>query len=83
MVRSLLSFWLAYFRTRTQLQLEILLLRKQLEIAMRSSPKLKMQRLDRMFFSVMTDLFAGWKDALVITSYSIHYTKLYEAAPAI
>jgi len=66
MVCSLLSFWLAYFRTRTQLQLEILLLRKQLEIAMRSSPKLKMQRLDRMFFSVMTDLFAGWKDALLI-----------------
>ena len=66
MIRSLLCFWLAYFRTRTQLQLEILFLRKQLEIALRSSPKLRLRRIDRVFLSVMTDLFADWKEALLI-----------------
>jgi hypothetical protein len=33
----ILSIWLAYFRTRTQLQLEIVLLRKYLETAARAS----------------------------------------------
>ena len=66
MIRSLLSFWLAYFRARTQLQLEILLLRKQLEIALRSSPKLRFRRQDRVFLSFVTNLFIGWRDALLI-----------------
>jgi hypothetical protein len=66
MVRSLLLFFLRLFTSQTQLQLEIIFLRKQLEIALRSSPKLQIRRLDRVFFSIITDLYGAWRDALLI-----------------
>jgi hypothetical protein len=66
MVRSLLLFSLRLFTSQTQLQLEIVFLRKQLEIALRSSPKLRIRLLDRVFFSIMTDLIGSWRDALLI-----------------
>src|SRR3990172_2477156 len=66
MIRSLLLFSLRLFKSQTQLQLEIVFLRKQLEIVSRSSPKLRLKNRDRLFFSVMKDLFCAWKDALLI-----------------
>jgi len=66
MIRSFLSFSLRFFKSRLQLQLEIIFLRKQLEIAARTSPKLRIRHFDRLFFSVVTNPFGEWKNTLLI-----------------
>ena len=66
MFRSLLSFCLGYFKSRTQLQLEILFLRKQLEILTRKSPRPRLRPSDKYFFSVLTTVFTSWKNSLLI-----------------
>jgi len=66
MLRSYLSFCLSLFKSHTQLHLEILFLRKQLEIVTRTSPKLRLRPSDRFFMSIVTDLFDSWKEALLI-----------------
>jgi len=66
MIRSLLSFCLGYFKSRTQLQLEIVYLRKQLEILTRTSPRPRLRPSDRFFFSVLADIFSSWKSTLLI-----------------
>ena len=66
MIRSLLSFCLAFFKSRTQLQLEIVYLRKQLEILTRTSPKPRFRPSDRFFFRVLTSIFSSWKRTLLI-----------------
>ncbi len=47
MLRSALSFLLSLFKSHAQLHLEVLFLRKQLEIVARSSPTLKIRPADR------------------------------------
>jgi len=59
MIRSFLSFCLRFFTSRTQLQLEIVYLRKQLEILARTFAKPRLRPSDRFFFS-------SWKTALLI-----------------
>lgn len=66
MIRSLLSFCLGYFKSRTQLQLEIVFLRKQLEILARTSRKPRMRPSDRFFFGILTAIFSSWKSTLLI-----------------
>jgi len=66
MIRSLLSFCLGFFKSRTQLQLEIAYLRKQLEILTRTSPKPRLRHSDRFFFSVLTNILSSWKNTLLI-----------------
>lgn len=66
MIRSILSFCLAFFKSRTQLQLEIVYLRKQLDILARTSPKPRLKNYDRLFFTLMKDIFGAWKNALLI-----------------
>ena len=66
MVRSLLSFCLSLLKSRTQLHLEILFLRKQLEIVARSLPKLRLRPSDRFLIGMLTDLYDTWKEALLI-----------------
>jgi hypothetical protein len=66
MLRSYLSFCLSLFKSHTQLHLEILFLRKQLEIVTRTSPKLRLRPSDRFFMGILTDLFDSWKEALLI-----------------
>jgi len=61
MLASLLSFCLSFLRTTTQVRLGNLFLRKQLEIAVRSSPKLKFKPTDRFFLGLLTDLLDSWK----------------------
>jgi hypothetical protein len=63
MLLSLFSFCLSFLRTTTQVRLENLFLRKQLEIATRSSPKLKFKPTDRFFLGLLTGLFDSWRDA--------------------
>lgn len=66
MIRSLLSFCVGFLKSRTQLQLENVFLRKQLEILTRTSPKLRLRPSDRFFFSVLTNFFSSWKSTLPI-----------------
>jgi len=66
MLRSLLSFCLSFLRTTTQVRLENLFLRKQLEIAERSSPKLKIKPTDRFFLAFLIDLYNSWREALLV-----------------
>ena len=54
------------FKTKIQLLLEIAMLAKQLEIYQRTDPKLKIKRSDRMFFSLIMDLFSNWKERMFI-----------------
>jgi hypothetical protein len=56
MPESFLSFCLSYLKTTTQVRLENLFLRKQLEIVTRSSPKCKIKPTDRFFLGFLTDL---------------------------
>ena len=66
MLGSLLSFYLSFLRTTTQVRLENLFLRKQLEIAERSSPKLKIKPTDRFFLAFLIDLYNSWREALLV-----------------
>jgi hypothetical protein len=63
MLGSLLSFCLSFLRTTTQVRLENPFLQKLLEIAARSSPKLKIRPTDRFFLGLLTDLPESWRDA--------------------
>jgi putative transposase len=63
MIRSLCSLFLSLFKSHTQLHLEVLFLRKQLEIVTCSSPKLRLRPSDRFFMSILANLFDCWKDA--------------------
>ncbi len=66
MLRSILSFLLSLFKSYTQLHLEVLFLRKQLEIVARSSPRLRIGPSDRFFVGILTDLYDSWREALLI-----------------
>ena len=66
MLRSILSFLLSLFKSHTQLHLEVLFLRKQLEIVARSSPKLKIRPTERFLMGFLTDLYESWREALLI-----------------
>ncbi len=66
MLRSAHSFLLSLFKSRTQLHLEVLFLRKQLEIVARSSAKIKIRPADKFFMGFLTDLYESWREALLI-----------------
>jgi hypothetical protein len=52
----------------TQLQLEIVYLRKELEILARTSGKPRLPPSNGFFFSILTDIFGTWKGSLLIGS---------------
>jgi hypothetical protein len=66
MIRSFPSFCLSFLKTTTQVRLENLFLRKQMEILARMSTRPRLRPSDRIFFSVMTDLFSYWKETLLV-----------------
>jgi len=66
MIRSFLSFCLSFLRTTTQLRLENLFLRKQMEILARTSSRPRLRSSDRFFFSTMTNVFGSWKETLLV-----------------
>jgi hypothetical protein len=63
MIGSLLAFCLSFLRTSTQVRLENLFLRKQLEIVARSSQKQKFKPEDRLFLGLTNGLFDSWRNA--------------------
>ena len=66
MIRSLLTFCLSLFKPRSRLLLENAFLRKQLEIATRTSPRLRLKPFDRFFISTLTTIYSSWKETLLI-----------------
>src|ERR1035437_1106757 len=68
MLKSLYLIIKMFFKSKIQLLLEIAMLAKQLEIYQRIDPKLKIHRIDRMFFSLMKDLLSNWKERLFIVN---------------
>ena len=66
MLRSVFSFLLSLFKSHTQLHLEVLFLRKQLERVARSSPRLRASPSDRFLIGILRDLYDSWKEALLI-----------------
>jgi putative transposase len=48
--------------------MEIIFFRKQLEILARTSSRPRLRPSDRIFFSVMTDVFSSWKETLLVFS---------------
>jgi hypothetical protein len=45
---------------------EIVFLRKQIEILQRINPKLKINKSDRLLFSIMKDILVNWKEKIFI-----------------
>jgi putative transposase len=66
MLKSLYLIIKKSFKTKIQLLLELAMLAKQLEIYQRTDPKLKIHRIDRMFLSLIMDLFSNWKARMFI-----------------
>jgi len=66
MLRSILSFLLSLFKSHTQLHLEVLFLRKQLEIVARSLARLRIRPSDRFFVGTLTNLCDSWREVLLI-----------------
>jgi putative transposase len=66
MFRSLFSFLLSLFKAHTQLHLEVLFLRKKLQILARTSSNLRKKLVDRFFLSLLIDLYDSWEDALLL-----------------
>ncbi|MFA8451823.1 MAG: integrase core domain-containing protein [Bacteroidales bacterium] len=66
MFRSIMLFLNSSFKTKSQLQLENIFLRKQVEIKKRSSNKPSIKKSDRIFFSLIKNLLSNWKNNLII-----------------
>ncbi len=66
MLNSLLAIIINFFKLRTQLQLENLFLRKQLEILCRPPKRVSIKKSDRVFFSLTKRLLNNWRNNLVI-----------------
>ena len=66
MIKSIIAFLINLFKSKTQLQLENMFLRKQLEIYGRSNKRSVIKISDRVFFSLAKGLLNNWKDNLVI-----------------
>ena len=66
MIKSFFIFPINLFKSRTQIQLENLFLRKQLEIYSRSNKRVRIKRSDRVFFSFTKGLLNNWRSNLVI-----------------
>ena len=66
MFRYLFLFLFNSMKTKTQLILEVIFLTKQLEIYQRTSNKVKINKSDRLFFSLLKGMLLNWKERLFI-----------------
>ena len=83
-----LKFVLSFFRKRMSIQTENAALRQQLKVYKRKDRKPKIKPTDRMFWSLISQIWSGWEDALYFVKpatvvswrrkkYRGHWTKLY------
>ena len=59
-------FLSSFFRTRSNLALEIIALRQQLDVLKRKHPRPRIQTSDRLFWVLLHRLWPGWKNALIV-----------------
>ncbi len=55
-----------FFRSRYNLNLEIIALRQQLEVLKRKTPRPRLRKRDRIFWILLHRLWPGWSNALII-----------------
>ena len=65
-VTGFLNCLSAFFRSRSSLALEILVLRQQLGVLKRGQPRPRLKIQDRMFWVLLRRLWPAWKRVLVI-----------------
>jgi putative transposase len=58
--------FIAFFRSRYNLSLEIIALRQQLGVLKRKTPRPRLRRRDRIFWILLHRLWPGWSNALII-----------------
>ena len=63
---SLFAAGSVYFKSRTDTAMEVLALRQQVAVLKRQRPRPPMRPLDRLFWTVLRQTWACWKDVLVI-----------------
>ena len=68
MLRLLLGLFRRSFYSRRDLLLENLALRQQLVVLQRRKPKLRLARIDRLFWVAVRRLWPKWKQALIIVT---------------
>ena len=66
MLRSFVRSFSAYFRSRADLQTEILALRHQSVVFQRQNPKPKLKPVDRRFWVALSRFWSRWREALWI-----------------
>jgi hypothetical protein len=69
-VSALLAFFIAYFRSRQSMQLEILALRHQLAVYQQSVPRPRIQPTDRLLWGWLARLWVGWQDVLAFVRHA-------------
>jgi len=65
-LRTLLAAFCALLRPRAALVLENLALRQQLAVMMRTAPRPRLRRSDRVFWALLVRLWSGWRSCLVV-----------------
>lgn len=65
-ILSLVAVLRVFFRSRGDTALEVLALRQQLAVLQRTRPRPLLNRLDRLFWTILRGLWSGWADVLVI-----------------
>jgi transposase InsO family protein len=55
-----------FFRSRTDTALEVLALRQQVAVLKRRRPRPPLRPMDRVFWTALRKIWAGWKDVLII-----------------
>jgi hypothetical protein len=65
-VLSLLAAIRVFFRSRSDTALEVLALRQQLAVLKRKRPRPPLNSLDRLFWTILLQLWSRWAEVLVI-----------------
>jgi hypothetical protein len=65
-LRMILAFLRAFFASRAALAAENMMLRQQLIVMHRSTPRPKFRRIDRVLLCWLSRLWPGWRSALLI-----------------
>ena len=65
-ILSLLAAMRVFFRSRSDTALEVLALRQQVAILKRKRPRPRLSSLDRLFWTILLQLWSRWDEVLVI-----------------
>jgi putative transposase len=66
LVLALFAAVRVFFRSRSDVALEILALRQQLAVFKRKQPRPPLRRFDRLFWVLLGRFWSGWRKALII-----------------